>query len=278
MKFILHNFYIEQQTSPIRQLKITYCTYNLDNNQSTKLHCMHPIIIYFSIISLKNIMKFKNDFYDRELLFIITLRINCLYFKLKIFFSYRCCILCHSDEKLMLKYQNGDISSFELLYDKHKGGVYRFFLRQVNQQSIAEELHQETWMKIINSRKQYIPTAQFNTYLYRIAHNLLIDYFRKSSTKTYNLFISDQESICDYADTDEYNPENIESRRSDAEKLTNYINQLSPPQKEVFLLRIDSGLTVSDIAKTIGIKHEAAKSRLRYAMTRIASMFEEDAQ
>ena len=87
-----------------------------------------------------------------------------------------------SDEDLMLGYQQGDAVAFDVLYERHKGGVFRYFLSKCHQQVIAEELFQDVWMKLIIARDRYEVRAKFTTYLYQLAHNHFIDYYRKART------------------------------------------------------------------------------------------------
>jgi len=83
-----------------------------------------------------------------------------------------------SDEDLMLRYAGGDADAFQALYENHRGGLYRYFLRQSNP-SEAEELFQDVWARVISSRKRYRPTAAFSTWLYTLAHNRLVDHWRR---------------------------------------------------------------------------------------------------
>jgi len=87
----------------------------------------------------------------------------------------------------MLAYQNGDGSAFDLLYQRHKAPLYRYFLRQSVDQASAEELYQEVWLSLIRASARYqvtakftTYTAKFTTYLYHLAHNKLIDHYRKN--------------------------------------------------------------------------------------------------
>ena len=82
------------------------------------------------------------------------------------------------DEDLLLAYAAGDASAFDAIYARHKGGVYRFILRQCGHAGIADELFQDVWMNVIRARSSYTPSAKFTTWLYRIAHNRLIDHWR----------------------------------------------------------------------------------------------------
>src|SRR6266571_1446748 len=89
-----------------------------------------------------------------------------------------------SDEELMLAYAAGDAAAFDALYLRHKGGVYRYLARQCRQSGIADELFQDVWMNLIRARASYAPTAKFTTWLYRLAHNRLIDHYRASAHLT----------------------------------------------------------------------------------------------
>ncbi len=89
-----------------------------------------------------------------------------------------------SDEELMLGYRDGDAGAFDALYGRHKGGVYRYLLRQCRAAAVAEELFQDVWMNLVRARAGYTVQAKFTTYLYRLAHNRLIDHYRKHSHVT----------------------------------------------------------------------------------------------
>src|SRR5437762_10763275 len=86
-----------------------------------------------------------------------------------------------SDEDLMLAYGAGDAASFDALYARHKGGVYRYLLRQLRNAGTADELFQDVWMNAIRVRASYVPTARFTTWLYTLAHNRLVDHWRSNS-------------------------------------------------------------------------------------------------
>ncbi len=87
--------------------------------------------------------------------------------------------LAETDEALMLRYQGGDADAFDLLYARHRGGLYRFIQRQCRNPGEGKELFQEVWINVIQARKSYRIAAQFRTWLYTLAHHRLIDYFRK---------------------------------------------------------------------------------------------------
>ena len=81
-----------------------------------------------------------------------------------------------ADEILMLRYRDGDTDAFARLYARHKGPLYRYLLRQCGQPAVAEELFQDVWLKLIAGRSGYAVQARFAAWLYRIAHNRLVDH------------------------------------------------------------------------------------------------------
>jgi RNA polymerase sigma-70 factor (ECF subfamily) len=91
------------------------------------------------------------------------------------------------DEELMLAYGGGDAGAFDTLYARHRGGLFRFVLRAVKDRGLAEELFQEVWVRVIESRSRYAPKARFTTWLYTIAHNLLVDHWRRKGLSLVSL-------------------------------------------------------------------------------------------
>ena len=84
-----------------------------------------------------------------------------------------------SDEDLMLAYARGEMRAFETLYARHRGPLYRFVLRSIRNRALADELYQEVWSRVVAARARYRPQAKFSTWLLQIAHNLMIDHFRR---------------------------------------------------------------------------------------------------
>ena len=88
-----------------------------------------------------------------------------------------------TDEELMLAYAGGDLLAFEMLYRRHRGTLYRFLLRSLRQRADADELFQETWSRAVAARERYRVEAKFTTWLLQIAHNLVIDRFRRAARR-----------------------------------------------------------------------------------------------
>jgi RNA polymerase sigma-70 factor, ECF subfamily len=174
-----------------------------------------------------------------------------------------------ADEQLMLRYRDGDASAFETLYGRHRGGVFRYVLRQVGLRSSAEEVFQEIWMKIISSRARYRVEARFATFLYHIAHNCVVDHFRRKTPLHLISLDDDEGEALEVAGPAGEQPERVVALRQSAAKLLNALALLPPEQREVFLLHEEGGLTLEEIATVTSTGRETVKSRLRYALARL---------
>jgi len=172
------------------------------------------------------------------------------------------------DEQLMLAYRDGDAGAFETLYARHRGALYRFMLRSLKDRGTAEELFQEAWIRVIEARTRYAASARFTTWLYTIAHNLLVDHWRRKGLTLVEL----------NEDTEGASPDNPARQAEAREALARFLQVLEalpPAQREAFLLHEEAGLSVAEIAVAIGCNEEAAKSRLRYAMAKLKTAVDE---
>ena len=173
-----------------------------------------------------------------------------------------------NDEDLMLRYQAGDAAAFDRLYARHRGGLFRFILRQCKARSHAEELFQDVWMNLIQARERYRVEAQFRTWLYTLAHNRLIDYYRSASRPDAVLFDND-ENLPEPAASRVEEPHVQAAAREQGAQILRLVEALPAPQREAFLLHEEGGLSVEEIAAATGVSFEAAKSRLRYAVAKL---------
>ena len=173
------------------------------------------------------------------------------------------------DEELMLAYGGGDAGAFETLYARHRGGLFRFVLRAVKDRGVAEELFQEVWVRVIEARERYAPKARFTTWLYTIAHNLLVDHWRKKGLSLVALDSADVPS-------ESANPARQAEAREALTRLVHALEALPAAQREAFLLHEEGGLSVAEIAAATGAGEEAAKSRLRYAMGKLKAAVDDD--
>jgi RNA polymerase sigma-70 factor, ECF subfamily len=175
-----------------------------------------------------------------------------------------------SDEQLMLQYRAGDVGAFDRLYARHRVPLYRYFLRLVRPAAVAEELFQDVWMNLIRARGQYEVRAKFTTWLYRVAHNRLVDHYRRAASGAVILEQDDpDDAIESVSDEPLHEPDNELDRRRLAALLARVLNELPAAQREAFLLREEGGLSLEEIADATGTNIETAKSRLRYALARL---------
>lgn len=181
--------------------------------------------------------------------------------------------LLQPDEDLMLAYAAGDVTAFDYLYARHRGGLFRFISRQCSDRAVAEELYQEVWSGLIQARQRYRPDpgARFATWLYTLAHNRLVDWYRRNGKVVWASFGGDEDEpgLNEPAATRMAQPEVQAESRELAAKLLQLLDQLPPPQREAFLLHEEGGLSVEEIAAAVGVSPEAAKSRLRYAVAKL---------
>jgi RNA polymerase sigma-70 factor (ECF subfamily) len=173
------------------------------------------------------------------------------------------------DSALMLRYRDGDMRAFELLYARHKGSLYRYLQRLCRDPEVANDLFQEVWGKVIASRERYEARAQFNTFLFRIAHNCAIDYFRRSGRVSPSMLadVNDLEEVLPGRDSDR-----PEAQVSDLQVNADFkqaLESLPEEQRNVFVLYEESGLSLEEIGKVTGVAMETAKSRLRYAVVKL---------
>lgn len=168
------------------------------------------------------------------------------------------------DNALMCRYaEKSDARAFEVLYGRHKDGVFRYLLRNCHGREAAEDVFQDVWSKLIRSRRSYRPTAKFTTFLYRIAHNAWIDDLRRN--KRYGLGEDQTAQLI----SDAALPEESADRAIIRQNIVAALKDLPGEQRDVWLLREEAGLTVDEIAQVMDIRHEAAKSRLRYANAKL---------
>ncbi|MFO1413772.1 MAG: RNA polymerase sigma factor [Burkholderiales bacterium] len=179
-----------------------------------------------------------------------------------------------SDEALMQAYGAGTAAAFDTLYARHKGGVYRYLLRHCRDAGVADELFQDVWMNAIRVRTSYTPTAKFTTWLYTLAHNRLVDHWR--ATGRVRLVSVDDDADGEAASVVEqlpadatHEPQARAASRELGAQLSAALAALPAEQRDAFLLQYEGGLSLAEIAETTGVGMETAKSRLRYALTKL---------
>jgi len=174
------------------------------------------------------------------------------------------------DSALMLRYRDGDVSAFELLYRRHNDALYRYLLRLCRNPAAAEDVFQEVWGKIIKTRDNYRPTAKFTTFLYHVAYNCFIDHIRRNKRHANPVDIEPDSQ----PDSGEQ-PDTLTERSLARRRLETALETLPDEQRDVFLLHEEAGLSLDQIASITDCKHETAKSRLRYAVRKLRAAIDE---
>ena len=177
--------------------------------------------------------------------------------------------LLDDDAGLMLRYRDGDIAAFCALYAQYKGPLYRYLLRHVRNAGAAADLFQEVWSRLVAMRTRYEPRAKFATFLFHIAHNCAVDFFRRDLNLR-SVVPNDLDSAFLEPEVPEYQrPDKVAEFLEQQSALLAAVAALPQEQREAFLLREETGLSVEEIARVTAVPVETAKSRLRYAVRKL---------
>ncbi len=186
-----------------------------------------------------------------------------------------------TDEALMRAYGRGDSRAFEALYARHKARTYRYFLRHAGgHAATAAELHQDLWLKVIGARERYVAQARFSTWLYTLARHRMVDHWRSrdgvslASLADEAIATQAEESVSalrEGSDDPLHATIDAQARR----RLVAALADIPPVQRDAFLLHVEGGLSLEEIASLTAVSGETVKSRLRYAYRRLRATLEE---
>jgi RNA polymerase sigma-70 factor (ECF subfamily) len=178
--------------------------------------------------------------------------------------------LSDDDAGLMLRYRDGDAAAFSALYAEYKGPLYRYLLRHVRNAGAAADLFQEVWSRLVATRARYEPRAKFATFLFHIAHNCAVDFFRRDVNLRSEIAAQDLDPPLLEPEVPEYQrPDRVAEFVEQQSALLAAVAALPHEQREAFLLREETGLSVEEIARVTDVPVETAKSRLRYAIRKL---------
>lgn len=184
-----------------------------------------------------------------------------------------------SDEVLMNFYRDGNVRAFEELVLRYQTPIYHFILRSVRSPATAQELLQETFVRVIKGAKRYQQKAKFSTWLYTIARNICIDHSRRQKhRKTSSLDAQMYETGQTYVEmvpSKEGGPERKSEDNKLQQAIAQAVGELPDDQREVFLLREFQGLQFGEIAKIVGVTENTVKSRMRYALEKLRGSLQE---
>ncbi len=174
-----------------------------------------------------------------------------------------------SDEKLMRRYQAGDVGAFEALLRRHRAALHAFLYRLTGDRSRAEDLAQETWLKVVAAAPRWERRARFTTWAFSIARNVALDEARRSSHRTVESLDApraDGRVLADGVAAEAPGPDRGAESALLRPKLEAALAALPLEQREVFVLREYAGVPFADIAEITGAPVPTVKSRMRYAL------------
>jgi RNA polymerase sigma factor (sigma-70 family) len=182
-----------------------------------------------------------------------------------------------SDQVLVDKFVNGDCVAFEILLRRHKSKIYSYILMMVRKTQLAEDIFQDTLLKVIKSLQEnkYHDDGKFISWVMRIAHNLIIDHFRKEKQLPMISNDSYDYPITNSKNNIEMNIEDVmvhEQICTDARKLLDY---LPSEQREVVVMRLYGELSFKEIAEQTNVSLNTALGRMRYALLNLRKLIEE---
>jgi RNA polymerase sigma factor (sigma-70 family) len=182
-----------------------------------------------------------------------------------------------SDYELITRFMKGEQSCFEELIHRHKNKVFAYISLYIRDQALAEDIFQDTFLKVIQSVKagKYSDNGKFISWVMRIAHNLIIDHFRR--IKQMNV-ISNDNYESDLFNSKRFAEDNIEDnmiKRQIQKDIRKMISSLPDDQREVVILRHYAGLSFKEIADITEVSINTALGRMRYALINMRKIMEE---
>jgi RNA polymerase sigma factor (sigma-70 family) len=181
-----------------------------------------------------------------------------------------------SDQELVELFLDGNKLGIETLIYRHKNKVYTYIVLIIKDQHLAEDIFQDTFIKVIRSLKEgkYKDNGRFLSWVIRIAHNLVIDHFRKE--KQINT-ISNDNYETDIFNSKKFSDKNIEElliREQIIDDVRMLVEELPDDQKQVVLLRHYGGLSFKEIADQTNVSINTALGRMRYALINLRKIIE----
>jgi RNA polymerase sigma factor (sigma-70 family) len=173
-----------------------------------------------------------------------------------------------NDNELVQRYMNGDYSSLEILINRYKDKVFSYILVNVKNHHLAEDIFQDTFIKVVRSLRlgKYTDNGKFISWVMRIAHNLIIDHFRRE--KNMNT-ISNDASEVDYFNSPRFSDENVEDFMINEQilgEVRDLVEELPEDQRQVVIMRHYLGLSFKEIADQTDVSINTALGRMRYAL------------
>lgn len=186
-----------------------------------------------------------------------------------------------TDEALMLRYRHGEVRAFEVLLTRHRRPIYNFILRFVLDRAQAEDLLQETFLRVIKGSESYERQAKFTTWLYTIARNLCVDASRRAKHRRADSLDAPLDAedgsatLLDRVADQKGTVDRQVIGKQLGERIQCAVDKLVEEQREVFVLREVMDLPFKEIAVIVGCPENTVKSRMRYALEKLREALEE---
>jgi RNA polymerase sigma-70 factor (ECF subfamily) len=187
-----------------------------------------------------------------------------------------------SDEGLMERYRDGEVRAFEVLLVRYRRPVYNFILRSVVDAAHAEDLLQETFLRVIKSSAEYERKAKFKTWLFTIARNLCVDASRRQRhrrAQSLDAPLDEGEAggatLLDVTADRKVQVDRSVIGKQLGERIQEAVDALVDEQREVFLMREVGDLSFKEIADIVGCPENTVKSRMRYALEKLREALDE---
>ena len=182
-----------------------------------------------------------------------------------------------NDNELVQRFIQGDQESLEILIVRHKSRVYSYILLIVKNQDLAEDIFQDTFIKVIRSLKRgkYVENGKFVSWVLRIAHNLIIDHFRKEKLQG---TISNDSSDVDILNSQKFSELTIEDQMVYSQilkEVKHLVKELPEDQQQVIYMRHYMGLSFKEIAEQTEVSINTALGRMRYALINLRKLVDE---
>ncbi|AXP82420.1 ECF RNA polymerase sigma-E factor [Mariniflexile rhizosphaerae] len=179
------------------------------------------------------------------------------------------------DSTLVSNYIKGDESALEILINRHKQKIYSFIYSKVYDRDVAEDIFQDTFIKVIRTLKKgaYNEEGKFLPWVMRISHNLVIDFFRKSSRMP-KFDNTDEFNIFSVLSDNSLNAENSIIKEQVETDVRRLVEELPGDQKEVLLMRIYEDLSFKEISDKTGVSINTALGRMRYALINLRKIID----
>lgn len=172
-----------------------------------------------------------------------------------------------TDQELIHLYISGNNAAFTALVYRHKNRIFTTIILLVRDRSLAEDIFQEVFIKIVNALQSghYVDNSRFLAWAVRIAHNACISHFRKAHQRP-NTIVSYNDELGDYMELTEHSREHHMIRAEVTEEINTMLDRLPGLQREALILRYYADLSYKEMAQTIGVSINTALGRVRYAL------------